>query len=493
MRTHDATLGVMEFFTTRSVEVEPELFTTMEDVAQLLGEVITRKQSESALMKQAVGSDPLTHLPNRAHFSLRLQQAIAASRRTGLPGAVLFLDLDRFKVVNETLGHEAGDRLLRAVAERLLPFGRQFDHLGRLGGDEFTLLLPGLERPEDCREAANAIMETFERPFTLDGHSLYLTVSIGGSCFPRDGEDAATLMKHASIALEEAKKQQSMATFYHPTMRAATSERLILEHHLRKALDNDELVLHYQPQVCLRGGGIVGAEVLVRWQHPEMGLIPPGKFIPLAEETGLIMPMTEQILQKACQQGRKWQDEGHPPIRLAVNLSGNHFKRTGLDESILEIIRSSGFPADCLELELTEGIMMENVEGTIATLTRLNSQGIQFAVDDFGTGYSSLSYLKRFPLSVLKIDQSFVRDIATDPEDRAIVNAIIALAHRLHLRVIAEGVETEEQLRYLKDQGCDYAQGYLFSRPLADSLFKALLEAERSRPMGASSPQAIAS
>ncbi len=493
IRTHDETLGVMEFFSSRSVEAEPELFATMEDVAHLLGEVIKRKQMESAVMKQSVNSDPLTHLPNRANFSQRLQQAIAAARRTGMPGAVLFLDLDRFKVVNETLGHEAGDRLLRAVAERLLPFGRQFDHLARLGGDEFTLLLPGLERPEDCRKAANAIMETFERPFTLDGHSLYLTVSIGGSLFPQDGEDAATLMKHACIALEAAKKQQSTVMFYHPTMHSATSERLILEHHLRKALDSDELVLHYQPQVCLHSGAIVGAEVLVRWQHPEMGLISPGKFIPLAEETGLIMPMTEQILQKVCRQGRKWQDEGLPPVRLAVNLSGNHFKRTGLDESILGIIRSSGFPADCLELELTEGIMMENVEGTIATLTLLNAHGIQFAVDDFGTGYSSLSYLKRFPLSVLKIDQSFVRDIATDPEDRAIVSAIIALAHRLHLEVIAEGVETEEQLRYLQDQGCDYAQGYFFSRPLAESLFRAQLEAERLRPMGASALQAIAS
>jgi diguanylate cyclase (GGDEF)-like protein len=492
IRTHESTLGVMEFFTTRSIAVEPELFTTMEDMAQLLGEVIQRKQMESALMRRAVSSDPLTHLPNRAHFSQRLQQAIAASRRSGVPGAVLFLDLDRFKVVNETLGHEAGDRLLRAVAERLLPFGRQYDHLGRLGGDEFTLLLPELERPEDGREAANAIMETFERPFTLDEHSLYLTVSIGGSHFPTDGDDAATLMKHASIALEEAKKHQSMATFYQPTMRSATSERLILEHHLRKALDNNELVLHYQPQVCLHSGAIVGAEVLVRWQHPDMGLISPGKFIPLAEETGLIMPMTEQILRKACVQGRQWQDEGLPSIRLAVNLSGNHFKRSGLDESIRTILQSSGFPAACLELELTEGIMMENVEATIATLTRLNAQGIQFAVDDFGTGYSSLSYLKRFPLSVLKIDQSFVRDIATDPEDRAIVSAIIALAHRLHLEVIAEGVETEEQLRYLQEQGCDYAQGYFFSRPVAGSLFKAQLESERMRPLGASVLQRIA-
>ncbi len=486
IRSSNETLGVMEFFTTRSVEVEPELFRTMEEVAHLLGEVLRRKQHEYEVMRKAVNSDPLTHLPNRVHFSQRLHEALAKSRRSGEPGAVLFLDLDRFKVINETLGHEAGDRLLRAVAERLLPFGQQYDHLARLGGDEFTLLLPSLSHPEASHEAAHSILDSFERPFTLDGQPLYLSVSIGGSLFPTDGDDAATLMKHASIALEQAKKHQHKVTFYQPSMHSATSERLILEHNLRRALDRDELILHYQPQVCLQSGAIVGAEVLVRWQHPEMGLIPPGKFIPLAEETGLIMPMTERILRTACERGRLWQDEGLPPIRLAVNLSGNHFKRTGLDEAILAILSETGFPASCLELELTEGIMMENVEATLATLYHLNTQGIQFAVDDFGTGYSSLSYLKRFPLSVLKIDQSFVRDIANDPEDRAIVSAIIALAHRLNLKVIAEGVETEEQLRYLQDQGCDYAQGYFFSRPVSEAHFKEHLDAERMRPLGSS-------
>ncbi len=482
------TLGVMEFFSTRATEVDPVLFRTMEEVAKLLGEVIKRKRAEYDVLKQACSSDPLTHLPNRALFSRRLHEAIERSGRDGEPGAVLFLDLDRFKVINETLGHEAGDRLLRAVAERLLPFGSQYDHLARLGGDEFTILLPGLEGPEASELAAYSILETFERPFNLDGHALYLSVSIGGSLFPTDGDDAATLMKHASIALDQAKKHQSKVKFYEPSMHAGTSERLILEHHLRRALDSDELVLHYQPQIDLQNGEIVGAEVLVRWQHPDMGLISPGKFIPLAEETGLIMPMTEQILRTACERGRAWQDEGLPPIRLAVNLSGNHFKRTGLESAILATLAETGFPASLLELELTEGIMMENVEATIVTLARLNTHGIQFAVDDFGTGYSSLSYLKRFPLSFLKIDQSFVRDIASDPEDRAIVSAIIALAHRLHLRVIAEGVETEEQLRFLQGQGCDYAQGYYFSRPLAESIFRDMLASNRRMAIGEPTP-----
>ncbi len=484
IRTCKDTLGVMEFFTTRHVEAEPALFQTMNDVAKLLGKVYKRKRLEFDVMMKASSSDPLTHLPNRAMFSSRLHEAIVRGRRSGAPGAVMIMDLDRFKVINETLGHEAGDRLLRAVADRLLPFGGQYDHLARLAGDEFTILVPELTGTQTAAQVAEAVHELFEQPFSLDGHSIYLSVSIGGSLFPTDGEDTATLMKHASIALDQVKKDQGKIQFYQHSMQTPTSDRLILEHHLRQALDGDELVLHYQPQVCLRSGSIVGAEVLVRWQHPDMGLIPPGKFIPLAEETGLIMPMTEQILKKACEQGRRWQEEGLMPIRLGVNLSGIHFKRNGLDESILETLDETGFPAELLELELTEGIMMENVEATITTLKKLNAHGIQFAVDDFGTGYSSLSYLKRFPLSVLKIDQSFVRDIAGDPEDRAIVSAIIALAHRLHLKVIAEGVETEEQLRFLQGLGCDYAQGYYFSRPVDSSHFRPMLASERIIPLG---------
>jgi diguanylate cyclase (GGDEF)-like protein len=486
LRSCSETLGVMEFYSTQAAAVDPELFRAVDDVVKLLARVLKRKRNELDLMKKASSSDALTHLPNRAMFSRRLHEALVKSRREGTHGAILFLDVDRFKVINETLGHEAGDRLLRAVAERLLPLGDQYDHVARLAGDEFTFLIPTLSDEQGAEAAARAIQAVFERPFTLDGHPIYLTVSIGGCIFPADGNDTATLMKHASIALDQAKKSQNAVNFYQPSMETPTSERLILEHHLRRALDGDELVLHYQPQVCLRSGTIVGAEVLVRWQHPEMGLIAPGKFIPLAEETGLIMPMTEQILKRACKQGRRWQEEGLAPIRIGVNLSGNHFKRSGLNEAILAILEETGFPARHLELELTEGIMMENVEATIATLNELNAQGIHFAVDDFGTGYSSLSYLKRFPLSVLKIDQSFVRDIDHDPEDRAIVSAIIALAHRLHLQVIAEGVETEAQLHFLQEQGCDYAQGYFFSRPVAESLFRPMLAGKKLLPAGMS-------
>lgn len=486
IRTSNETLGVMEFFSTRAEEIDPDLLRTMEEVAQLLGEIILRKQHEYEVFRKAVNSDPLTHLPNRAHFTQRLNEALLSCRRTGDVGALFLLDLDRFKLINESLGHEAGDRLLRAVAERLLAFSPQYDHLTRLGGDEFTLLLTGLTHPEESYKFALSILESFEQPFTLDGQPIYLSVRIGASRFPMDSTDPAILMKNATIAVEQAKKDPQKVTFFHPSLPSITSERLILEHHLRRALERDELVLHYQPQISLKSGEIVGAEVLVRWQHPEMGMIPPGRFIPLAEETGLIMPMTERILERACERGKAWLDRGLPPVRLAVNLSGNHFKRNGLDGAILDILAKTAFPAEYLELELTESIMMENVEATIATLDRLNRKGIQFAVDDFGTGYSSLSYLKRFPLSVLKIDQSFVRDIATDPEDRAIVSAISALAHRLNLKVIAEGVETEEQLQYLREQGCDFAQGYYLSRPVPEDSFVAQLLANRSKPFSLS-------
>ncbi len=468
-------VGVVEFFSTDPGGVAPALLETLERAVSLLGKVLVRKRLEFNLVKQALTSDALTYLPNRRSFSDRLNDAISESRRSGKAGAIFFLDLDRFKVINETLGYDQGDRLLRGVAERLLAFSRQYEGLARLGGDEFTILLPEAGEPEEIACTAHAILNTLARPFTLDGHEVYVTASIGISHFPADGEDSSTLMKHANSALVQAKKSQNCFQFYQSSMQAATSERLILEHHLRRAMESDELVLHYQPQICLKSGRIIGAEVLVRWQHPELGLVPPGKFIPLAEETGLIIPMTEHILRQACDEGHCWQGMGLAPIRIAVNLSGNHFKRAGLVESVAEILLQTGFEPQYLELELTEGILMENVESTIGTLNALSAMGIKFAIDDFGTGYSSLGYLKRFPLSILKIDQSFVQGIATSREDQAIVSAIIALAHRLNLKVIAEGVETEEQRNFLDEHGCDYAQGYLFSRPLPVAKFARLL------------------
>ncbi len=475
VRDGTTVVGVMEFFSNEPLGVTSAEIDIIEQAVALLARVLTRKRMEFEIFKRAVKSDALTYLPNRRSFSESLDQAVRDSKRSKKQGAVLFLDLDRFQVVNETLGHDGGDRLLRGVADRLLGFSRQYEGLARLGGDEFTLLLPEVEGVDEVERAARCILDAVAQPFALDGHEIYLTTSIGGSLFHADGEDAVMLMKHANIALSQAKKTQNCFQLYQPSMHAATSDRLILEHHLRRALDSDELVLHYQPQICLSSGELVGAEVLVRWQHPELGLVSPGKFIPLAEETGLIISMTEQILRRACDMSLRWQAMGLPPIRLAINLSGNHFKRADLVHTVSEVLAQTGLSSQWLELELTEGILMENVESTIRTLNSLRAMGIQFAIDDFGTGYSSLNYLKRFPLSVLKIDQSFVRGIAESREDRTIIGAIIGLAHRLNLKVVAEGVETEEQRDFLQEQGCDYAQGYLFSRPVPSAQFEQLL------------------
>jgi diguanylate cyclase (GGDEF)-like protein len=445
---------------------------------ELEREIIERRRAE-----EAAYYDTLTGLPNRTLFQERLPHALALAERSEQMLAVMLLDLDRFKTINETLGHGVGDRLLHEVAERLTGCVRRSDTVARFAGDEFALLLMQITRPddvvkiarrtEDAVEVAQSILRVLEPPFVSGQHELYLTASIGIGLYPDDGKDSQTLLKNAVSALNRAKEQGGNSyQFYTADMNAKALKRLALENSLRHALERDEFVLHYQPQVNISSGQIVGVEALVRWQHPELGLVCPSDFIPLAEDTGLIVPIGEWVLRTACAQNKRWQEEGWPSMRVSVNLSARQFQQLQLVEIIAEILLETGLAPEQLELELTESAIMKNAEIAIETLRRIKKSGVQIAIDDFGTGYSSLSYLKRLPIDVLKIDRSFVCESTTAPDDAAIVMAIIGLAHNLNLKVIAEGVETEEQLAFLRLLKCDEMQGYLCSQPLAAPAFK---------------------
>ncbi len=433
--------------------------------------------------------DGLTGLANRELFKDRLNKALAAGVRQHRVMALLFLDLDRFKRINDTLGHHIGDQLLKSMADRLNHCVRETDSVARfgeddhvacvsrLGGDEFTVLLTDLASPEDATIVARRIIESIPRPLNLQGHEVYVTTSIGISVFPFDGQDADTLIKHADTAMYEAKsKGRNNFQFFKNSLNATTAGRLELENDLRKALERDEFLLHYQPQVDMQTGRIIGAEALVRWLNPSRGMVSPGEFIPLAEDSGLIIPLTEWVIQEACKQNKAWQQAGLPPLRVAVNLSGQQFAQQKVAEAARRALAVSGLDAKYLEVELTESALMENKDVARTILERLKALNLTIAIDDFGTGYSSLSYLKTFPIDTLKIDRSFVRDITTDPNDAAITRAIVAMAQSLELEVIAEGVETEEQLRFLKDLGCNEYQGFLFSRPLPADEFTDLLQ-----------------
>ena len=456
-----------------------ERTTQLEDAyRELEREIIERRRAE-----EAAYYDTLTGLPNRMLFQERLPHALALAERSRQMLAVMLLDLDRFKTINETLGHGVGDRLLHEVAERLTGCVRRSDTVARFAGDEFALLLMQITRPddviriarrtEDAVEVAQSILRILEAPFVWGQHELYLTASIGIGLYPDDGEDSQTLLKNAGSALNRAKEQGgNNYQFYTADMNAKALKRLALENNLRHALERDEFVLHYQPQVNISSGRIVGAEALVRWQHPELGLVSPLDFIPLAEDTGLIVPIGEWVLRTACAQNKKWQEEGWPSMCISVNLSARQFQQLQLVESIAEILAETGLAPERLELELTESALMKDTETAVETLRRIKKTGVRIAIDDFGTGYSSLSHLKRLPIDVLKIDRSFVCESTTAPDDAAIVMAIIGLAHNLKLKVIAEGVETEEQLAFLRLLNCDEIQGYLCSKPLAAMAFK---------------------
>lgn len=443
-------------------------------------DITAAKQLEARLLHLA-HHDELTGLPNRALLRDRLLQAISSAERNGRRLWIVFVSLDRFKVINDSFGHSGGDDFLKVVAARLHDAVRGADTVARWGGDEFAILMPEQGNEEGlCTAALQRIMAAVNAAITFEGQEFVLTCSMGVSGYPQDGAEVDTLLERADIAAFHAKSDgRNRFRFHTGDMNQMALARLRTEADLRLAIKRNEFVLHYQPQVELSSGRIIGAEALVRWQHPERGLVGPFDFIDIAEETGLIVPIGEWVLRSACLQNRAWQRRGLPRIRVAVNLSARQFVRENLAESIGVILAEIGLSSADLELELTESVVMNDVEHGIGTLRALKALGVRISVDDFGTGYSSLSYLKRLPINVLKIDRSFVSDIgAGEGDDAAIVSSIIALAHTLKLKVIAEGVETREQLDYLHRNGCDEMQGFFFSKPVNAQAFAALLRAE---------------
>ena len=421
--------------------------------------------------------DQLTQLPDRVLFNQQLTRAIVQANQKDVMLGVAFLDLDRFKNINDTLGHEAGDCLLQQVAERLQSCLRTYDVVARWGGDEFTLMLPGLQSPEDITHIAERILHRLAAPFQVQDQELFVTASLGIALAPYDGQDGQTLLRNADAAMYQAKgRGRNNFQVYFEEINADARTQLNLETDLRKALDNDELFLCYQPQVDLITGEWIGLEALIRWQHPVLGLISPGKFIPIAEETGLIEPIGHWVLQEACAQYGCWHKMGFPALRLAVNLSAQQFQRSSLVRSVMQVLKSTDFDPRYLELEVTESAAMHDVDFAIDILKKLSHSGIQIAMDDFGTGYSSLSVLKHFPLDTIKIDRSFVMDLVDSPSDAAIASTIIALAKGLNFKVLAEGIETADQIKVLSKMGCDYAQGYWFSRPLTVEQIDILLQ-----------------
>jgi len=418
--------------------------------------------------------DALTDLPNRTLLKDRAEQAISHAQRNGSMVGILFLDLDNFKLVNDTIGHTLGDVLLKRVADRISDCLRDGDTAARLGGDEFIVMLPDISDIQDAAKVASKILESLTPPLDVDQHEIFVSISIGISIYPNNSKDMDGLWADADSAMYHAKKLgKNNYQFFTPEMNSSAQNYMKLEKHLRRALEQDELALYYQPQVDIETGSIIGVEALIRWFSPELGMVAPGDFIPLAEETGLIVPIGAWVLKTACTQARFWQQNGLP-IRVAVNLSSRQFhhiqnqqqSRHPLLDAVLNALDETGLPPDLLELEITEGVLMQHLDTTMEILNTLKNIGVRLSVDDFGTGYSSLSYLKRFPIDMLKIDKSFVNDITTDPSDKAIVAAITVMAQQLKLEVVAEGVETVEQLEFLRELRCHYVQGYYFSKPL---------------------------
>ena len=462
---------------------------TIQDVTEI-------KEAEERIRHLAY-YDAITGLPNRQFFIERLQQALVHAKRYQRLLGLLSLDLDQFKRINDTLGHSAGNELLLSVSQRLSDAVRApdtFAHEGketifghdmastvaRLGGDEFSLLITELTHYHDAAKVARRMLEELRKPFRVAKQEVFVSVSVGLALYPLDGDDAETLIKNAGAAMHFAKDQgRDNYQFYSRAMNATALEKLSMEAQLRRALERDELLLHYQPKIRPATGEIVGLEALIRWEHPELGLVSPAQFIPLAEETGLIVPLGEWVLLNACRQNQDWQRLGYPPVHVAVNIASLHFRQGTLGQSVATALQKSGLHPSWLELEVTESMLMDSAETTLATLSTLKGMGVRLAIDDFGTGYSSLSYLKRFPLDTLKIDRSFVKDLPHDAEDAAIAKAIIAMAHSLKLEVVAEGVETAEQLAFLQQHGCDLVQGFLFSKPMAAAAFHDVLSGKK--------------
>ena len=483
----------------RLAEEEARLLLIVEDLTEEQALRAAALESERQLMHLA-NHDPLTSLPNRKFFREHLEISLDEAVLNRVNLALLFLDLDRFKLINDTLGHALGDKLLLIVAERLAGCFRKGDVLARQGGDEFVVALQGLSGRQDAVLVAQKILAALAHPFQLEDHEVFASASIGIAFHPSDAIDADNLIRCAGSAMYQAKEQGLGYEFYRPELEKLSSERLSLENSLRKALERGELRLHYQPKVNLASGAVIGLEALLRWVHPARGMIPPDQFIPMAEETGLIVPIGEWVLRTACLQIKAWQREGMPLLPVAVNLSARQFRQFSagggtegspssgeaarvhnLVETIERVLQETGVDPSCLELEITESILMQNLSTAAYILQALSAKGMRIFIDDFGTGYSSLSYLKRLPIDTVKIDKSFVGDITTDPDDAAIVAAIIAMAHSLRLRVVAEGVETQEQFDFLLERGCDAMQGYFFSKPLpAEGILPLLQNAQNS-------------
>lgn len=422
----------------------------------------------------------MTALPNRVFFNEILNKAIGHAKRHSKVLAVLFIDLDRFKNINDALGHTTGDIVLKEMGNRFAGVLRAGDILARLGGDEYIILLNDIGHPKFAGPVAEKILNACGQPVKIDMHEFYITASIGICIFPNDGQSLEDLQRNADMAMYKSKRSGGgIYQYYTQEMNVAAHEHIQLEAALRKAIQNQEFILHYQPQLNLRDGTITRVEALIRWEHPELGIVSPAKFIPLAEETGLILPIGEWALREACRTCKKWQDEGYDPITVAVNISPKQFRHQDLAQVVSDVLKETGLEAKYLEIEITETAMMDNVENAINRLNAINNMGVRISIDDFGTGYTSISYLKQFPVSILKIDQHFIKGIPNNQNDVAITSAVIALGHNLGLEIVAEGVETAEQMQYLSDHHCDLIQGYFLSRPLPES--KIILQFTRGK------------
>jgi diguanylate cyclase (GGDEF)-like protein/PAS domain S-box-containing protein len=454
----------------------------------VVGEVVTFNdvsvaRAKSVKMSHLAQHDSLTDLPNRTLFNDRLAQAISLGERQGRQLAVLFVDLDHFKKINDSLGHEVGDKLLQSVAERLKACVRRTDTVSRLGGDEFVVLLSQVEQEEDAGVSARKILRSLGVPHMIGGKSIDMNVSIGVSTYPSDGVAAETLMNNADIAMYEAKQHgRNNYQFFRREIQARAAERQLLERDLRFALGRREFLLHYQTRFNLQTGKTTGVEALIRWAHPQRGIIPPAQFVPIAEECGLILPIGRWVLLEACRQAQAWRDSGLGVVRVSVNVSASEFGDKDFLSGVRAVLIATGVEPWDLELELTESVLMKDAESAVGVLTALKAMGVHLAIDDFGTGYSSFTYLRRFPVDAIKIDESFVGQSAADPRDAAIVSAMINIGTSLKQRVIAEGIETRAQLDFLKSHGCDEGQGYYLSSPVDAEQEGRLLQAAEVEP-----------
>lgn len=472
----DEVCGALGIGVAERQEVTPELIEQIHDLAKRVGVAFAALAREAELVFRA-HHDDLTGLPNRALLSERLQQELARTRRAGKQLALLFLDLDRFKNVNDTLGHDCGDQLLREAAKRLSACLRECDTVARLGGDEFVVLLTTLDNPQQAAKLAGQVLTLLSEPFLIAGNQCFISASIGVSVFPADGATPEELLKQADIAMYRAKAAgRGRFVFFEESMNLEQRDRAVMEHALHQAIERHQFTVHYQPRVDLRDGRLLGAEALLRWQHPELGSVSPAVFIPLAEDIGLIDTIGPWVMRQVCAQLADWQTNGYAFGKVAVNVSGRQFRSGDLVMQVTNALEATGLTPDVLELEVTEGVLIEDVESVRDVLGQLKKMGVSVALDDFGTGYSSMSYLRHLPIDILKIDQSFVRDLEHDEDARNLVQAIIAMAHALHKSVVAEGVETLAQGNLLRTWGCNEAQGFYFSRPVTAAALEALME-----------------